>query len=89
MKLKYRFELAKVADSYMAVAVDDNQVFNGMIKMNETAKEIISILNTKDLTFAEIKSELQKVYPEATSEEIDTELSTAIERLTKAGLIDA
>ncbi len=88
MKLKYRFELAKVADSYMAVAVDDNQAFNGMIKMNETAKEIISLLNTKDLTLEEIKTELQKVYPEATNEEIDTELNTAIERLTNAGLID-
>ena len=45
MKLKYKFVIRSVGDSYVAVAVgSDAAEFNGMIKLNETGRIIWDML---------------------------------------------
>lgn len=63
MKLKYKFVVRDVAGKPVAVTVgDDNAVFNGMVKLNDTAKFIFDILNSGDITTDELVSAVKNNY---------------------------
>ena len=45
MKLKYDFQIQELMDQYFAVPVGDNsEELGGMIKLNETGKRILELL---------------------------------------------
>ncbi len=87
MKLKYRFVIRTVGGKKIAVAVGtDNEKFNGMIKLNDTAEFIFDLLNTKDVSEEDIVNGLIEKY----SVDRETALSavrTYIENLEKNGLL--
>ncbi len=72
MKLKYNFVVKDVAGKTLAVAVgNDNEMFNGMIKLNATAKFIFEMLSLNHHTEEELVSALKDEYgiDEATAED--------------------
>ncbi len=51
MKLKYKFVVRNISGKPVAVAVgQDNERFNGMIKLNDSGKAIFEILGEGDIT---------------------------------------
>ena len=55
MKLKYRFVIRDVAGKPVAVTIGaDNAAFNGMVKLNDSAKFIFEKLNTEDVSIDEL-----------------------------------
>lgn len=64
MHLKHRFAIQEVAGTFIAVAADDHaEPFHGLIRMNETGKDIFELL-AGDVTEAEVVFALQKKYEE-------------------------
>lgn len=55
MKLKYKFVVRNVSGKPVAVAVgQDNEKFNGMIKLNPSGEVIFKMLGEGDITLDEI-----------------------------------
>lgn len=87
MKLKYQFVVNKVAGETVAVSVgNEGGLFNGYIKLNETAVFIFNALK-KDTTREEIISGLLKEYPDATPEDAAESVDLLVEKLKKADLL--
>lgn len=58
MKLKYKFVVQNVSGKPVAVAVgQDNEKFNGMIKLNASGEMIFKLLSEGDYTEGEILSQ--------------------------------
>ena len=63
MKLKYKFVIRKVGGKPVAVAVGkDNELFNGMIKLNESGEFIFGMLNNGNVSAEDIVSALAEEY---------------------------
>lgn len=72
MKLKYRFVIRDVAGKPVAVTIGaDNAAFNGMVKLNDSAKFIFEKLNTEDVSMEALISAVMENYSidEATAKE--------------------
>ena len=72
MKLKYRFVIRDVAGKPVAVTIGaDNAAFNGMVKLNDSAKFIFEKLNTEDVSLEALVSAVMENYSidEATAKE--------------------
>lgn len=89
MKLKYKFVVKNVAGNPVAVAVgQDNERFNGMIKLNNTGEVIFNLLNKgEDITIEEIVAILTEKYDVAANDAFQA-ASEFIDTLDKSGLID-
>lgn len=87
MKLKYNFVVRKVGDKAVAVAVgEDCANFNGMVKLNPTGEFVFNMLNSGDVSMADIVSAVVAKYE--VDEKTATEAVTAyIESLKNGGLI--
>lgn len=63
MKLKYRFVIRDVAGKPVAVTIGaDNAAFNGMVKLNDSAKFIFEKLNTEDISLEALVSAVMENY---------------------------
>lgn len=65
MKLRYRFVVRNVGGRPVAVAVgQDNEKFNGMVKLNATGEWIFNMLNAGSVTLEEIVDKVVAEYGE-------------------------
>lgn len=87
MKLKYTFEIMEMDDQVVAVPVGDNaDGFRGILKLNQTAAEILNLLmNEKSID--EIKEELAKKYSSDIGE-IDKAVDDFIANLIKENILE-
>ncbi len=88
MKLRYQFVIRAVGGSAVAVAVGkDNELFNGMVRLNTTGEFIFKILNERNATQAEILSAVAEKYniPEAEASE---KVLAFIDTLRSNGLLE-
>lgn len=88
MKLKYRFVIRDVAGKPVAVTIGaDNAAFNGMVKLNDSAKFIFEKLNTEDISLDALVSAVMENYSidEATAKEA---VEAFVANLRANGLIE-
>ncbi len=86
MHIKYTFVLQQVADTYMAVAVGDGaKQFRGLIKLNETGKDIFEKLQ-QGMTVEQTVDALLLEY-NATREQLQTEVDKIVAKLKSENLI--
>jgi len=87
MKLKYKFIVRNVAGTSVALAVgEDNQKFNGMIKLNSVGEFIFKLLEN-DITLDSIVSEITEKY-DVTAEDAKEATIPFLETLRKNGVIE-
>jgi hypothetical protein len=87
MKLKEGFILQQVGDEYMAVATGEAaKGFNGLIRNNKTANDILRLLMT-DTTEEKVIDAMLERY-DAPREVIAEDVHETIRRLREAGFID-
>ncbi len=88
MKLKYNFVVRKVNDRAVAVAVgDDCTKFNGMVKLNPTGEFVFNMLNTGDVSMADIVAAVIEKYDVDEKTATDA-VSVYVDSLRKSGLIE-
>lgn len=86
MKLKYNFAVQKVTDFWAAVPVGaDSQRYNGVISLNETARDMMEFLR-EDITEEELVAKMLGEYDidEATLRE---HVRTFVKQLQEAGVL--
>ena len=87
MKLKEGFILQQVGDEYMAVATGEAaKDFNGLVRSNKTANDILRLLMT-DTTEEKVIDAMLERY-DAPREVIAEDVHRTILRLREAGFID-
>ena len=63
MRIKDGIVIRQVEDEYVLVDVGKvKPKFNGMIKLNETSKDIVTLLMENDLTLDELLNKLLDIY---------------------------
>lgn len=85
MKLKYEMTTIEIDDSIMAVPVDCDEKFNGIIRMNETTAEILELLKS-DMTEEQIVNELLSKY-DAPRETIQGSVKRVVDTLRANNLL--
>lgn len=87
MKLKYQFKLMELDDQIMAVPIGGDM--QGVLKLNESAADIIKLLEDEKTEEA-VCAELMKIYSSESSqdEEIKTFVHDYIAELDEAGLLE-
>lgn len=87
MKLRYKFVVQNVAGKPVAVAVgQDNEKFNGMIKLNNSGELIFRLLSSGDHTEEEILSRFAEQYG-VTVETVKPAVLGFIDQLRQNGLL--
>jgi hypothetical protein len=88
MKLKYKFVVRNVRGKPVAVAVGkDNELFNGMIKLNSSGEWIFSTLNHGPITQDELLSRFVTQF--GTTEDLAKPSVLAfLDNLRQNGLLD-
>ena len=86
MKLKYNFEVVRIADKYCAVPVgDEAQEIHAIFQMNKEMRELMEILK-EDITEDQLIKRMTKIYDK--SEKVIAEaVKPIIEELDKAGVL--
>lgn len=88
MKLKYEFVITEIDEQSVAIPVGDTaEEFNGIIHLNDTAKEIVEML-ANDTSLEEIVNQLYKKYSESPKEEIKEYVGNFIQSLKNENLIE-
>ena len=87
MQLRYKFVVQNVGGKPVAVAVgQDNEKFNGMIKLNQSGELIFKLLSTEDCTQEEILSRFAEHYG-VTVEAVQPAVLDFIDQLRQNGLL--
>ena len=87
MKLKYHFEKMEMDREILMVPVGDGaDQFHGILKVNETAADILQALE-KDTTEEQIVDALYEKY-EISREDLAAVVQKQVKELAEAGLID-
>ena len=87
MKAKYAFEIMDLDGERVAVPVGDGaEQFHGVLKMNETASDILKLLE-KDTTEDQIIIDLLKEY-EGDPDEMRKYVHSYIEQLIAEGVVE-
>lgn len=87
MKTKYHFEIMELEDDMVAVPISGNEgQFHGVLKINETAAEILKMLE-KDTTEMQIVEDLMQQYS-GKEEEIKKYVHEYIETLINEGVVE-
>ena len=87
MKLKYDFVVRNVADKTVAIAVDSSEnSFNGMLTLNDSGAFIFEHLK-EDTDMETLIKDFLAEY-EATREQAEGTITSFIEKLREAGLIE-
>lgn len=85
MKLRYNFEIAEVSGEIVAVAVGENaEQFSGILKINQTGKEIIECLK-KEYTVEQIINYMNDKYE--TSDAIEKSIKEFIDKLIENNIV--
>lgn len=87
MKIKQGVIIQKIEDEY--ILIDSGIVepyFHGMIKLNEMGKEIITLLQEKELSEEEIIKILESKY-DAKEGEISSSVNSFIKELSKTPIL--
>ena len=88
MKLAVEMVVMELDGEWNAVAVgNDSTKFNGMLRLNETAADIIKLLG-EDTDAEAINSELAKKYTATSPEEITKFVSDFLGQLQGANLLE-
>ena len=87
MKLKYKFIVQRVSGKPVAVAVgQDNEKFNGMIKLNDSGEVIFKLLMDHDLTQEQLLTRFAAQYG-VTEETAKPSVLAFIDQLRRGGLL--
>lgn len=87
MKIKNGIVIRQIEDEY--ILVDTGKVlpkFNGMIKLNETSKDIIDLLSKDDLSMDELINKLLDMY-DVDKETLTIEVENIITQLKEVNII--
>ncbi len=91
MRLAVEMAVMNMDGEISAVAVgEDNAKFHGMLRLNEEAADIITILNlSRDngISFKGLVKSLQTKYTDSTVEEIEAFTKEFLEKLWQEGLL--
>ena len=92
MRLAVEMAIMDMDGEISAVAVgEDNSKFHGMLRLNEEAADIITILNLSrsdgGITFNNLIESLRTKYTDSTPEEIEAFTKTFLEKLWQEGLL--
>ena len=92
MRLAVEMAIMNMDGEISAVAVgDDSAKFHGMLRLNEEAADIITILNMSrshnGISFDNLVKSLQTKYTDATTEEIANFTEEFLEKLYQEGLL--
>jgi hypothetical protein len=91
MRLAVEMAVMNMDGEISAVAVgEDNVKFHGMLRLNEEAADIITILNMcrdKGISFNGLVKSLQTKYTDSTPEEIAESAKAFLEKLWQEGLL--
>ena len=87
MRLAVEMAVMDMDGDITAVAVgEDSSKFHGMLRLNDTAAEIIKLL-AEETTAAEMEKKLSKKYADSTPEEISHILEDFLSQLRAEGLL--
>ena len=84
MKLKNTFVTHDTGDGLLMISAGGD--FNGMVRSNSTAKDIINML-AKDTTEEKIIAAMLEKY-DATREQVEKDVKSVLETLRKIGALD-
>ena len=92
MRLAVEMAVMNMDGEISAVAVgEDNAKFHGMLRLNEEAADIITILNMSrehnGISFNNLVKSLQTKYTDSTPEEIEEFTKEFLEKLWQEGLL--
>ena len=88
MKLKYEFVTTEIDAQIVAVPVgDDVSEFNGIIKINDSAKAVLDLLS-EEITEEEIVALLLKTYTQSSKEEISSYVHEFTMKLKAEGVLE-
>ncbi|MCQ2269076.1 MAG: PqqD family protein [Bacteroidaceae bacterium] len=87
MKLKYQYAIQPIADSFMAMAITEEQkAQNTLLRVNQTGKDMLEMLQ-QDTTEEELVKKLMEQY-EAAEPVIRESVQKFITELNAKGLLD-
>lgn len=87
MKLRYDFTVMDMGDETVAVPVGDNaDQFHGMMRLNDTAAEILELLR-EDTTPQAVHKTLMERYPDSSVNEIGKMLEGFLNQLIREGAL--
>ncbi len=87
MKQKYEFVVQEVGDAFVAVAVgDDAAKFSGLIRMNQTGKEMFELLRN-EMSESELVAAMMERY-EGTEQEIRESVRQFVDALSREGILE-
>ena len=88
MKLKYKFVVRNVSGKPVAVAVgQDNEKFNGMIKLNPSGEVIFKMLGEGDITLDEIVVRFAQRF-NISEEKARSSVMAFVDQLRQNGLLE-
>ncbi len=88
MRLAVEMAVMKMDGEISAVAVgEDSAKFHGMLRLNEEAADIITILGFGNISLDNLVRSLQTKYKESTPEEIRKFTEEFLDQLRKEGLL--
>ncbi len=88
MRLAVEMAVMKMDGEISAVAVgEDSAKFHGMLRLNEEAADIITILGFGNISLENLVRSLQTKYKESTPEEIRKFTEDFLDQLRKEGLL--
>ena len=87
MKLKNTYTLTELADDYIAVPLDNEESFRGVIKLNASGAEVFQGL-IEGQTEEQLAKRLTKKYPGLDSESAEKAVATVLDSLKQAGLLE-
>lgn len=88
MKLKYKFVVRNVSGKPVAVAVgQDNEKFNGMIKLNPSGEVIFKMLGEGDITLDEIVVRFAQRFS-ISEEKARSSVMAFVDQLRQNGLLE-
>lgn len=87
MKLKYKFDIATIADEIIAVPLDTAGEFNGVIHINDTMKDIMELL-IEDKTEEELTMAMMQKYTNVTKEEMAASIHKICIGLKNEGILE-
>lgn len=86
MRLKYKFDIAVVADRIVAVPLDDAGQFNGALTINETMKDIMELL-VQDRTEEELTMAMMQKYDNVPLEKMQASIHEICVGLKNEGIL--
>ena len=87
MRLAVEMAVMELDGEWNAVAVgEDSGKFHGMLRLNESAADIIKLL-AEDTTPEKVLEEMKKKYPETPVDEIGHAIADLLNQLVREGLL--